>query len=71
MASDNPTPERPATPLAGGAAEQPRRVGSQAAARPMAPGGLRRVLWGFGMGAVLGFLAAVLSPRPHGPRRRT
>ncbi|MDX1511074.1 MAG: hypothetical protein R3249_06990 [Nitriliruptorales bacterium] len=59
MASDNSTPERPAT--TGGAGE----------ARAVAPGGVRRVLWGLGMGAVLGFVAAALSPRPDGPRRRT
>ncbi|HEX9767458.1 MAG TPA: hypothetical protein VGA36_11905 [Nitriliruptorales bacterium] len=35
----------------------------------VAPGGLRRVLWGLGLGALLGFVAAALSPRPGGPRR--
>lgn len=37
--------------------------------RPEAPGGLRRVLWGLGLGAILGLIGGLLSPRPGGPRR--
>lgn len=43
--------------------------GNQMHERPVAQGGLRRVLWGFGLGAVLGLIGGLLSPRPGGPRR--
>lgn len=43
--------------------------GNQMHERPVAQGGLRRVLWGFGLGAILGLVGGLLSPRPGGPRR--
>ncbi len=37
--------------------------------RITAPGGWRRALTAFLLGAVMGVIAAAVSPRPHGPRR--
>jgi hypothetical protein len=40
------------------------------AERPVAPGGWRRALIGFGIGVAAGVLVALVLPRDDGPRRR-